>query len=66
MVRLHIALLLCLATLCACPELKSSAPKGCTKAYEQCTLATGVLGVCDTVACAEGQPEPCLVCRSQH
>jgi hypothetical protein len=59
--------LLTLAILLAgCPELKSSAPGSCSKAYEQCTLDSGVLGVCDSVACSAGESEPCLVCRSQH
>jgi hypothetical protein len=53
--------------LSACPDGGTgAAPKACTKAYDQCTLPTGVLGVCDTVECTEGQPGPCLVCRSQH
>lgn len=50
-------------SLLACGDIKPAAPKECTKAYEQCTMASGVLGVCDTVDCAAGQ---CLVCRSQH
>jgi hypothetical protein len=61
------------AALMGCPEARGSrnsqgkAPaKGCTKAYEQCELGTGVLGVCDVVDCAPGAPEPCLRCRSQH
>jgi hypothetical protein len=52
--------------LIACGDIKPAAPKACTKAYEQCTMPSGVLGVCDTVDCAPGQSEPCLVCRSQH
>ncbi len=52
--------------LMACGDIKPAAPKACTKAYEQCTMPSGVLGVCDTVECAAGQSEPCLVCRSQH
>jgi hypothetical protein len=50
-----------------CPEVRDGAPAGrCVKAYEQCTLRTGVLGVCDTVTCPQDQTPPCLVCRSQH
>lgn len=50
-----------------CPELKQGGPSQvCAKAYEQCTLKPGVLGVCDTVPCAEGATPPCLICRSQH
>jgi hypothetical protein len=53
--------------LAACPDTQASTPaKTCAKAYEKCTLASGVLGVCDAVACPAGQPPPCLICRSQH
>jgi hypothetical protein len=52
--------------LIACGDIKPAAPKACTKAYEQCTMPSGVLGVCDTIDCAAGQSGPCLVCRSQH
>jgi hypothetical protein len=53
--------------LLGCPTAGGSKPPApCTRAYDKCTQANGVLGVCDTVECAEGQPEPCLVCRSQH
>jgi hypothetical protein len=52
--------------LVACGDIKPAAPKVCTKAYEQCTMPSGVLGVCDTTDCAAGQSAPCLVCRSQH
>jgi hypothetical protein len=53
--------------LSACGDVKRGGPtKACTKAYEQCVLPTGVLGVCNPVDCTEGQPAPCLVCRSQH
>jgi hypothetical protein len=54
------------ALLFGCPDVGSSAPKICTTAYDQCTLPNGVLGICDTVPCAAGEPGPCLVCRSQH
>lgn len=66
--RLSPALLLALllTPLLGCPELEDAAPKRCSKAYEQCTLSSGVLGVCDTVSCPEGASGPCLVCRSQH
>jgi hypothetical protein len=50
----------------ACGDIKPAAPKLCTKADEQCTMPSGVLGVCNVVDCAPGQAEPCLVCRSQH
>lgn len=59
----------CAAVVCflACGDVKTGGPaKECTKEYEQCTLPTGVIGVCNAVDCAEGQPAPCLVCRSQH
>jgi hypothetical protein len=53
--------------LSACPETGSSKPPAaCSKAYEKCTLPSGVLGICDTVDCSEGATPPCLVCRSQH
>ena len=53
--------------LAACGDIKQAGPaKTCAKAYEQCVLPSGVLGVCNTVDCAPGQPEPCLICRSQH
>jgi len=56
-----------LALLAACPGGGEQPPAAaCVKAYEKCTLASGVLGVCDTVDCAAGQTPPCLVCRSQH
>jgi len=52
----------------ACPDASSSnvVQASCTKAYAQCVLPSGVLGVCDPVACAPEQAAPCLVCRSQH
>jgi hypothetical protein len=54
-------------TLAGCPEIRGGAPEArCVKAYDKCTLASGVLGVCDTVECAGDQTPPCLVCRSQH
>jgi hypothetical protein len=65
--------MLLLLLLSACPEAKaprdghSGTPaKGCSKAYEKCELAPGLLGICDVVDCAPGAPEPCLQCRSQH
>jgi hypothetical protein len=51
--------------LLGCPNVESGAPTVCTKAYDKCTLPSGVLGVCDSVPCADGG-DPCLVCRSQH
>jgi hypothetical protein len=55
-----------LLMLSACPESQSAAPRTCAHAYDKCTLASGVLGVCDPVDCVDGQKPPCLVCRSQH
>jgi len=58
-----------LATLAAtgCPAAGAPrAVKACQKASEQCALANGLLGVCDTVDCSEGQNAPCFVCRPQH
>lgn len=55
------------AILGGCPDARHTGPStACSKAYEKCSLSTGVLGVCDPVECREGQPPPCLVCRSQH
>lgn len=59
------ALLLALCTT-ACPGKKTSAPKPCRQAFEQCQLADGPLGVCQEVSCAEGQLAPCFNCVSQH
>ena len=57
----------CVVLLAACGDIKHGpVPKACTKAYDQCTMPSGVLGVCNVVDCAPGQAEPCLVCRSQH
>ena len=59
--------LLAPAMSAACPDPKQSAPqKDCAKAYEKCVLSSGVLGVCDTTECANGESGPCLICRSQH
>ena len=60
--------LLLAVTLAACPDLASTShpTTTCSKAYEKCVLASGVLGVCDPVDCPDNQPPPCLVCRSQH
>jgi hypothetical protein len=53
--------------LLGCPGTGAGAPaKVCKHAYEQCTLSSGLLGICDVADCAEGQTAPCLVCRSQH
>lgn len=48
----------------------------CSKAYDKCTLPSGVLGICDVVDCSDNgtvsAPDarevtpPCLACRSQH
>lgn len=55
------------ALLIGCPDVKRGGPSAtCSKAYEQCEQANGVLGVCDVVECAANQAPPCLVCRSQH
>jgi hypothetical protein len=56
-----------MASLGGCPEIRDGAPQmRCVKAYDKCTLSSGVLGVCDTVACSADQTPPCLECRSQH
>jgi hypothetical protein len=53
------------AVLLGCGDIKRP-PKVCTKAYEQCVLPSGVLGVCNIEECPPGRPTPCLSCRSQH
>jgi hypothetical protein len=64
-----------IAVLTGCPETSGARnssskpqPKSCTKAYEQCELGPGLLGVCDIVDCADADAAPgsCLRCRSQH
>jgi hypothetical protein len=61
------AWLLGLFALGACPDASTSHPKGtCSKSYDKCVLANGVLGICDPVDCPDGQTPPCLICRSQH
>jgi hypothetical protein len=55
------------AAVSGCPDAHApSAQQPCTRAYDKCTLASGVLGVCDTVDCPSAQQAPCFVCRSQH
>jgi hypothetical protein len=57
----------CSTLALACPDAAKTSPVAkCTKAYEQCALAQGLLGVCDPVECNDGQPGPCLICRPQH
>jgi hypothetical protein len=64
---LRAALLLSAWSLAGCPGAREREPEqACRRAYDKCMLPTGVLGICDTVACAPGAMEPCLVCRSQH
>ena len=58
--------LLILGLVSACGDIKPAAPRQCTKAYEQCTMPSGVLGVCDPVDCPAGKAAPCFTCRSQH
>jgi hypothetical protein len=59
-------LFLILGLALACGDVKPAAPKKCAKAYEHCSMPSGVLGVCDPVDCKAGEVAPCLVCRSQH
>jgi hypothetical protein len=62
-----VLLVLALGMLAACGDIKGgAAPTACVKADARCTLPSGVLGVCNVVDCAQGQAEPCLICRSQH
>lgn len=59
-------LLLILGLASGCGDIKPAAPKKCAKAYEQCAMPSGVLGVCDPVECKAGEAGTCFVCRSQH
>lgn len=55
------------AAISGCPDPHvPSAQQPCARAYDKCTLASGVLGVCDAVDCPSAQQAPCFVCRSQH
>ena len=38
----------------------------CQEVATQCQLAKGPLGVCERVACAENQADPCFACTPQH
>jgi hypothetical protein len=63
----RLVLLVSTSLLCACPGPGDKGPTTvCTKADEKCVLSSGVLGICNVVDCADGQPAPCLICRSQH
>jgi len=62
-----LAWLLSATSLAACPDARDQGPTAqCTRAYDKCLLSPGVLGVCNIVDCPQGQPAPCLECRSQH
>jgi hypothetical protein len=75
---LRLACVVCVGlALSACPEATMSKPAAqCSKAYDKCTLPSGVLGICDVVDCSDNgtvsAPDarevtpPCLACRSQH
>lgn len=55
------------AAISGCPDVHApSAQQPCARAYDKCTLPSGVLGVCDVVDCNDGKQPPCFVCRSQH
>lgn len=63
-----VSLALCAAVL-GCPGAKKKNPvqaTRCVKAYEQCQLPDGPLGVCNPAPCTSGQSPPCLECVSQH
>ncbi|MHA7837666.1 MAG: hypothetical protein ACX98W_09430 [bacterium] len=38
----------------------------CTEVGAQCVLPDGPLGVCESIACGEGESPPCFVCTPQH
>lgn len=52
----------------ACPEggSKPAVKRECSKAFEQCQLEPGLLGVCGEAPCTADQTPPCLRCMSQH
>ncbi len=57
------------AAVVGCPGKKKKSPAQaarCAKAYEQCQLPDGPLGVCSPAPCTAGQSPPCLECLSQH
>jgi hypothetical protein len=64
--RALLYILIEVSMLAACRDIGPAAPKICSKAYAQCTMPSGVLGVCNVVDCKPGEAEPCLGCRSQH
>jgi hypothetical protein len=71
MTRVGIALfgvLLVLQTGCPNGEkgAKSGPPAACSVKAAQCSLAPGVLGVCNDAPCQPDQAPPCLACVSQH
>lgn len=50
-----------------CPGIEvSQVPTECKALAAKCKLPSGPLGVCDQVACAEGQGGPCFRCMPQH
>lgn len=52
---------------CPDPSERNGKPQElCRKAYDKCTLPSGVLGVCDVTDPPAGQTQPGLVCRAQH
>lgn len=67
------ALLVCALTSIGCPPRergsgseREAAEPGCSKAYSQCKLPQGNLGVCNPRECGAGEHAPCFSCLSQH
>ena len=67
-IRLGFALAFASIFLMGCDAQLFSSPPAtkCTEAAVQCELPDGPLGVCERVACSEGQPKPCFQCTPQH
>jgi hypothetical protein len=54
------------AAIAGCEMSATSMPTECVMLGAQCRLASGPLGVCENVACKEGEAGPCFHCSDQH
>lgn len=52
--------------LAGCEMSATSVPTECRVLGAQCRLASGPLGVCENVACRDGEAGPCFHCSDQH
>lgn len=52
--------------LAGCEMSAAPVPMECRVLGAQCRLASGPLGVCENVACKDGQAGPCFHCTDQH